>query len=140
MGGWYVPQGGNPGGAPFRYQILGLRAASIVGNNNLVSSRIKFLSQQCGQATVEQLRTVVRRHDDGSSQRHWVVSSRPSFGVQATATSAFPSGFSSRNDPITSASSGEVQNDSTASRGVHTIGSPRVLNEVLTRTGTPVRV
>ena len=40
---------------------------------------------------------------------------------------------------MTSASSGEVQKDSTASRGVQTIGSPRVLNEVLTSTGTPVR-
>ena len=34
---------------------------------------------------------------------------------------------------------GEVQKHSTASRGVQTIGSPRVLNEVLTNTGTPVR-
>ena len=48
-------------------------------------------------------------------------------------------GFSSRNEPITSASSGEVQKHSIASRGVQTIGSPRVLNEVLTSTGTPVR-
>ena len=40
---------------------------------------------------------------------------------------------------MTSASSGDVQKHSTASRGVHTTGSPRVLNEVLTSTGTPVR-
>ena len=40
---------------------------------------------------------------------------------------------------MTRASSGEVQNDSTASRGEQTIGSPRVLNDVLTSTGTPVR-
>src|SRR4051794_359446 len=48
-------------------------------------------------------------------------------------------GFSSRNEPITSASSGDVQKLSTASRGVQTIGSPRVLNDVFTSTGTPVR-
>ena len=47
-------------------------------------------------------------------------------------------GFSSRNEPITRASSGEVQKHSTASRGVQTIGSPRVLNEVFISTGTPV--
>ena len=39
---------------------------------------------------------------------------------------------------MTKASNGDVQNDSTASRGVQTIGSPRVLNDVLTSTGTPV--
>ena len=38
---------------------------------------------------------------------------------------------------MTRASSGEVQKLSTASRGVQTIGSPRVLNEVLTSTGHP---
>ncbi|HKF37978.1 MAG TPA: hypothetical protein VKB35_13870, partial [Ktedonobacteraceae bacterium] len=42
-------------------------------------------------------------------------------------------GFSKTNGPITSASRGEVQKHSTVSRGVHTIGSPRVLNDVLTR-------
>src|SRR5437588_501108 len=47
--------------------------------------------------------------------------------------------FSSKNGPMTSASSGDVQKHSIASRGEHTIGSPRVLNEVLTSTGTPVR-
>jgi len=40
---------------------------------------------------------------------------------------------------MTRASSGEVQKHSIASRGEQTIGSPRVLNEVFTRTGTPVR-
>jgi hypothetical protein len=39
---------------------------------------------------------------------------------------------------MTSASIGEVQKHSTASRGVHTTGSLRVLNEVFTSTGTPV--
>lgn len=48
-------------------------------------------------------------------------------------------GFSSRNGPMTNASSGEVQKHSIASRGEQTTGSPRVLNEVLTSTGTPVR-
>ena len=47
--------------------------------------------------------------------------------------------FTTTHDPMTSASSGDVQKHSTASRGVHTIGSPRVLNDVLTSTGTPVR-
>jgi hypothetical protein len=46
--------------------------------------------------------------------------------------------FSNRNDPITSASSGEVKNAAIASRGVQTIGSPRMLNEVFTKMGTPV--
>jgi hypothetical protein len=48
--------------------------------------------------------------------------------------------FSSTNGPIASASIGEVQKHSTASRGVHTTGSERVLNEVFTSTGTPVRL
>src|SRR5690606_41996340 len=47
--------------------------------------------------------------------------------------------FSSTNEPITSASSGDVKKHSTASRGVQTLGSPRVLNDVFTSTGTPVR-
>jgi hypothetical protein len=49
------------------------------------------------------------------------------------------SDFVSRKEPITSASSGDAQKASTASRGVQTIGSPRVLKEVFTSTGTPVR-
>jgi len=49
-----------------------------------------------------------------------------------------PSGLSTRYEPITRASSGDVQKHSSASRGVQTIGSPRVLNDVLTSTGTPV--
>jgi hypothetical protein len=36
------------------------------------------------------------------------------------------------------ASKGEVQKHSIASRGLHTIGSPRVLKDVFTKTGTPV--
>lgn len=36
------------------------------------------------------------------------------------------------------ASNGELQKHSMASRGVHTIGFPKVLNEVLMSTGTPV--
>src|SRR5699024_8954352 len=50
-----------------------------------------------------------------------------------------PTVFSMRKLPMASASSGEVKNASRASRGVQTMGRPRVLNEVLTRTGTPVR-
>ena len=48
--------------------------------------------------------------------------------------------FFNINEPITKASSGDVQKHSIASRGEHTIGSPLVLNEVLTNTGTPVRI
>src|SRR6185295_8366754 len=51
---------------------------------------------------------------------------------------AVPEDFSSMNGPMTSASRGEVQKHSIASRGLQTIGSLRVLNEVLTSTGTPV--
>ena len=47
--------------------------------------------------------------------------------------------FSRMNRPMASASIGEVKKHSTASRGEHTIGSLRVLNEVFTSTGTPVR-
>jgi hypothetical protein len=47
--------------------------------------------------------------------------------------------FSSRKEPIASASMGELQKHSIASRGVHTTGSLRVLKEVFTSTGTPVR-
>ena len=47
--------------------------------------------------------------------------------------------FSSMKGPIASASMGEVQKHSTASRGEQTTGSLRVLNDVFTRTGTPVR-
>jgi len=36
------------------------------------------------------------------------------------------------------ASKGELQKHSIASRGVHTMGLPNVLNEVLMSTGTPV--
>ena len=53
----------------------------------------------------------------------------------STVTAGTPA---SAQNPITSASRGEVQKHSTASRGEQTIGSPRVLNEVLTNTGTPV--
>lgn len=39
---------------------------------------------------------------------------------------------------MTKASKGEVQKHSMASLGVHTMGSPLVLKEVFTKTGTPV--
>src|SRR3712207_4156745 len=47
--------------------------------------------------------------------------------------------FSRRNDTITNASRSEVQNDPIASRGVQTIGSPSVLHDVFTNTGTTAR-
>jgi hypothetical protein len=46
--------------------------------------------------------------------------------------------FSNKKEPITRASKGEDQKHSIASRGVQTIGLPRVLNEVFINTGTPV--
>src|SRR5204863_46265 len=47
--------------------------------------------------------------------------------------------FSTMKRPIARTSSGVLKNASTAAFGEPTIGSPRTLNEVLTRTGTPVR-
>src|SRR5690606_10249885 len=81
------------------------------------------LREQCVQAAREQRRAPAGRHD----HRH------------ARAAGGRHRRFSSRYGPITSASSGVLWKASTAWRGVHTTGSPRTLNEVLTSTGTPVR-
>src|SRR6266516_1877255 len=103
-----------------------LVTGSIIRDNHLISCSIKILLHQCSQAASQQFRTFVGWH------------------YHRNQTLAFhhhnaSCGFSSKNEPITNASSGDVQKHSTASRGVHTIGSPRVLNEVFTNTGTPVR-
>ena len=97
-------------------------AAGVVGHDDLIRSRIEVLCDQRLEAPIKEIRPQVGRHDNR--------------GVHVQ---TLPSGFSSRNEPMTRASSGEVQNDSTASRGLRTIGSPRVLNDVFTSTGTPVR-
>jgi hypothetical protein len=48
--------------------------------------------------------------------------------------------FTTRKPPITRASIPELKNVQIASVGVHTIASPRKLNEVFSSTGTPVRL
>ncbi len=83
------------------------------------------------------------RHPQSAQCRHHAQQvaqlQRPQYRNPTWRGAAPHTGFSSRKLPIASASSGVVQNDSSASRGVHTIGSPRVLKDVLIRTGTPVR-
>src|SRR5690242_19700490 len=109
----------------FRYErhlLSCIGAVSIIGNNDLVVLRSKILRKQCTQAAREQVWPLIRGDDHRDTRLHALTCS-----------------FSRMNGPITSASSGEVQKHSTASRGVQTIGSPLVLNEVLTSTGTPVR-
>src|SRR3954468_21405906 len=100
-----------------------LIARAVVGYEDLVLSRRNILGKQRAQAAPQQRGASARGPDNrGAQPAH-----------------ADAPGFSSRNEPITSASSGEVQKHSTASRGEQTTGSLRVLNEVLTSTGTPVR-
>jgi hypothetical protein len=48
--------------------------------------------------------------------------------------------FTTRKLPITRASMPELKNVQMASVGVHTIASPRKLNDVFNSTGTPVRL
>ena len=60
------------------------------------------------------------------------------FKVSDTYSISYTLSFSSKKELITSASNGDVQKHSIASRGVQTMGSPLVLNEVFTSTGTPV--
>src|SRR5436305_1717101 len=113
---------------PGLHHLPCLSAGSIISNNYLVSLCIIVLGHQRSQATYEHFRALEGWHDNRN--------------MNATLTFRHHScfdGFSKRNEPMTSASSGDVQKHSIASRGVQTIGSPRVLNDVLTRTGTPVR-
>jgi hypothetical protein len=96
------------------------RAGRIVGDEDFVAVRRHGLRGQRGEATAKHLRPAIGGHHNRDAKTH-------------------ADGFSSRYEPITNASRGEVQKHSTASRGVQTIGSPRVLNDVFTSTGTPVR-
>src|SRR4051794_23490346 len=109
---------------PHFHLPAGVVARRIIGHDDFAIEGGELLGGERPKAAVEQRRPQVGWHDNRREHRQW---------------SPRPGAFSRRNDPITRASSGEVQNDSTASRGVQTMGSPRVLNEVLTRIGTPVR-
>src|SRR5450759_5041281 len=113
---------------PRLHNLSCLDAGSIIGNNYLVSCGIIVLGHECGQTANEHFRALVGWHYNRNMNRTLTIRHHHRFY-----------GFSKRNEPMTNASSGEVQKHSIASRGVQTIGSPRVLNEVLTSTGTPVR-
>src|SRR6185369_12835700 len=93
---------------------------AVVDHDHLVAVRVQVLPRERRQAAPEELRPPAGRHHHRDPYRAH-------------------SGFFKRKGPMTSASSGVVQKLSSASRGVQTMGSPRVLKEVLTRTGTPVR-
>ena len=94
-------------------------AGAIVDHDHFVNRCIAFLQNQRREATVQQFVAAAGRNHHRCTQAHLV--------------------FSSKNEPITNASSGEAQKHSTASRGDCTIGSLRELNDVLISTGTPVR-
>src|SRR5690606_10782405 len=100
----------------------GVRA--VVTDDDFIGVSGKILGHERSQAAPQQFGTPARGHHDRYEQFFLARIHR---------------GFSSRYEPMTSASRGEVQKHSTASRGEHTTGSPRVLNDVFTSTGTPVR-
>jgi hypothetical protein len=54
---------------PF-HQAHRFGAICIISNDDLVGSRVEVLRNQACQAPVEQMRAPVRRHDDGSAERH----------------------------------------------------------------------
>src|SRR5690606_34079264 len=102
------------------YDPRGPGTRAVVGDDDLEVAWIEILRAQRKEAPPKELRPAEGRHHHTDARRVHLAA------------------FSSRKDPITRASSGEVQKHSTASRGVQTMGSPRVLKEVFTRMGTPV--
>jgi hypothetical protein len=92
---------------------------SVADDDDLVLRARQRLRIERLEAAAEQSLTPASRNDDRYARAHC--------------------GFSIRNEPIASASSGVLQKLSSASRGVQTTGSPRLLNDVFTSTGTPVR-
>src|ERR1700712_2136375 len=100
---------------------------TIVDDDDFEQLSIHRLRKHARQTSRQQVGGRKRRNDDGKLPIHdvcrWV----------------WPA-FNTTNDPITNASSGVLKNASIAAFGVHTIGSPRTLKDVLISTGTPFRL
>src|SRR5690606_29565210 len=120
-----IPHGTRLPRAGSRRDRTGRIAGSVVTDNDLIRLGGKRLALQRGQTPRQKIGAAIRRYDHAHARPHRLIRSAHAR-------------FSTRKLPITSASIGDVQNDSNASRGLHTTGSPRVLNEVFTSTGTPV--